>query len=166
MIWMICTILTMNCFSKVQNRKKIFGLPTKKKKIEEYARFGGKLFLHHDGHCYYNENGAITKPAKATHKGHPDRVEIEIYPTGDLAELTAGIEPFRIEDEEFLMEIQDSKTIYLKSHSKENGTSNQGWAHDYGKGKVVVFVLGHYIGGLEHKMVRKLISNAINYLLS
>tara|TARA_Y100000588_G_scaffold368262_1_gene435946 strand:+ start:203 stop:907 length:705 start_codon:yes stop_codon:yes gene_type:complete len=133
-------------------------------KFEEYVRNGGKLFMHHDGHCYYYENGAITQLAKATHEGHPERVEIEIYPTGDSPDLTTGIEPFKIKDEEFQMQIQDSTTIFLKSHSEQHGTTNQGWAHDYGEGKVVVLVPGHYSDGLEHKMVRKLISNAIDYL--
>ncbi len=133
-------------------------------KFEAYVRNGGNLFMHHDGHCFYNENGAITKLAKATHEGHPERVETEIYPTGEIPELTAGIEPFKIKDEEFRMEINESTTIFLKSHSKEHGTANQGWAHDYGKGKVVVLVPGHYSDGLDHKMVRKLISNTIDYL--
>ena len=135
-------------------------------KFEDYVRNGGNLFMHHDGHCYYHENGAITKLAKATHEGHPKRVEIEIYPTNEMSELTEGIEPFKIREEEFRMEIQDSTTVFLKSHSKEHGTSNQGWAHEYGKGKVVVLVPGHYSDGLEHKMVRKLISNTIDYLLN
>ena len=133
-------------------------------KFEEYVRNGGSLFMHHDGHCYYNENGAIARLAKATHDGHPAKVDIEIYPTGDMPELTEGIETFEISDEEFRMEIQDSTTVFLKSHSKEHGTSNQGWAHEYGKGKVVVLVPGHDTYGLQHKMVRKLISNAVDYL--
>ena len=134
--------------------------------FEVYVKNGGKLFMHHAGHCYYHNNGAIPKLAKATHGGHPDRVNIEIYPTGDLPELTEGIESFTIKDEEFRMDIQASTTIFLKSHSKEHGTSNQGWAHDYGDGKVVVLVPGHYSDGLDHKMVRKLISNAIDYLMN
>jgi len=154
-----------NLFNKDPKRKEnIWVTNEQENKFEEYVRKGGKLFMHHAGHCYYNENGAITKLAKAIHEGHPERVEIEIYPTGNLPELTAGIQSFRIKDEEFRMEIQDSTTIFLKSHSEEHGTSNQGWAHDYGKGKVVVVIPGHYSDGLDHKMVRKLISNAIDYL--
>jgi type 1 glutamine amidotransferase len=134
------------------------------KKLEEFVQNGGSLFMHHDGHCYYNENGAITRLAKATHDGHPEKIEIEIYPTGDMPELTEGIEPFKVLEEEFRMEIQDSTTVFLKSHSQEHGTANQGWAHEYGKGRVVVLVPGHDTYALQHKMVRKLISNAIDYL--
>ena len=147
-----------------KTKENIWVTHNQENRLEEYVQNGGSLFMHHDGHCYYNKNGAITRLAKATHNGHPEKIEIEIYPTGDMPELSEGIEPFRINEEEFRMEIQDSTTVFLKSHSEEHGTTNQGWAHEYGKGKVVVLVPGHDTTGLQHKMVRKLISNAVDYL--
>lgn len=134
-------------------------------KIEEYVKNGGNLFLHHAGHAYYSENGGITRLAKATHEGHPPRIEIEIYPTGDMPELTNGIQTFSITDEEYRMEIDESTTVFLKSQSEKNGVTNQGWVHDYGSGKVVVLVPGHDSSSLRHKSVKLLISNVIDYLV-
>ena len=133
-------------------------------KIEEYVKNGGNLFLHHAGHAYYSEGGSIRRLAKATHEGHPPRVEIEVYPTGDMPELSKGIKPFRITDEEYRMEIDESTTVFLKSKSEKNGVANQGWVHDYGQGKVVVLVPGHDSNSLGKKSVKQLISNVIDYL--
>lgn len=135
------------------------------KYLEHYVLNGGKILLHHDGHSYYSEDGGICNLAKATHKGHPKKVTVKMEPTGVLPELTTGIEPFETIDEEFRMELDESTTnIFLKSYSKENGTTNQGWAHNYGKGKVVVFVPGHDSNSLENPMIRKCISNCIDWL--
>ena len=134
-------------------------------KIEKFVENGGKLFLHHAGHAYYPENGGIRRLAKATHKGHPPRIEIEISPTDAMPELTKGVEPFKVVDEEYRMEIDESTTIFLKSHSAKNGTANQGWVHDYGEGKVVVLVPGHDMNALRNKSVKVLISNVIGYLI-
>ena len=134
------------------------------KLIEEYVNQGGKLLLHHDAHAFYSENGSIAKLAKATHDGHPPAIKTKIYPTEELPELTKGVEAFEVVDEEFRMEIDESTTVFLKSHSEKNGTTNQGWAHDYGKGKVVVLVPGHDINSFKNSMVKLLISNTLDYL--
>ena len=138
--------------------------PDQESRIEEFVKNGGNLFLHHAGHAYYSQNGPITRVAKATHKGHPPRIKIRIYPTDQMPELTEGVEPFEVVDEEYLMEIEESTTVFLKSYSEKNGIMNQGWVHKYGKGKVVILVPGHDATALEHEMVHRLISNVIDYL--
>lgn len=85
--------------------------------------------------------------------------------TGLIPELTQGITSFTVSDEEFRMDLDESKTtVFLESYSEANGRTPQGWAHDYGKGKVVVLVPGHDRYSLEHPMVDQCIANIVDWL--
>lgn len=139
--------------------------PGQEQKFEDYVNAGGRLLLHHDGIGFYARDGAISRLAKAFFIKHPPIVEIEISPTGKMPELTRGITPFRVTDEEFQVEMDETRTtIFLESHSSEHGRAVQGWAHPFGKGKVAVLIPGHHRAVLEHPMVRKSIDNAISWL--
>jgi uncharacterized protein len=133
--------------------------------FEEYVKAGGRLFLHHGGFGFYPKGRAITRLAKAHFVTHPPMGTITITSTGNLPELTRGMEPFEVEDEEFVVEMDESQTsVFLESHSKENGRFAQGWAHPYGKGKVAVLIPGHDKKVLFHPMVKQCISNVIERL--
>lgn len=133
--------------------------------FEDFVRAGGSLFLHHDGIGFYRENGAISRLAKAHFVTHPPIGNITVKPCGSLGDLTKDIEPFDVVDEEFVVEMDESQTtVFMESHSQENGRFAQGWAHKYGKGKVAVFIPGHDKKVLFHPMVRRCIRNVIAWL--
>ncbi len=68
--------------------------------------------------------------------------------------------PFTVVEEEFQVEMDEAETsVYLESHSPQNGRAVQGWAHAYGKGKVAVLVPGHSREVLEHPMVKRSVAN-------
>ncbi len=157
--------LKQGVFQKAAGKKLRWITPEQEDAIEGWVKEGGHLFLHHDGHCYYSAQGGIERLAKTNHGGHPPKVSVSMKPTGLLPELTQGIAPFTVSDEEFRMELDETKTtVFLESYSEENGRTPQGWAHDYGKGKVVVFVPGHDRYSLEHPMVDQCISNIVTWL--
>ena len=134
-------------------------------KFEDYVKAGGRLLLHHDGIGFYAKDGAITRLAKAHFIKHPPIISIKVSPTGKMPELTRGITPFTVADEEFQVEMDETQTsVYLESHSPEHGRSPQGWAHTYGEGKVAVFVPGHERAVLSHKMVQRGIQNVLDWL--
>jgi len=133
--------------------------------FEDFVNAGGSLFLHHDGIGFYPRKGAIHRLAKAYFLKHPPIGTITVSPTGNLPGLTRGVEAFQIEDEEFLLEMDESQTyVFMESHSAENGRIAQGWAHEYGKGKVVVFIPGHGKKVLFHPMVEHCVENIIQWL--
>ena len=133
--------------------------------FEDFVNDGGSLFLHHDGIGFYPRNGAIHRLAKAYFLKHPPIGTITVSPTGTLPGITRGIISFQIEDEEFLVEMDESQThVFIESHSAENGRIAQGWAHKYGKGKVVVFIPGHGKKVLFHPMVEQCVENIIQWL--
>ena len=157
--------LKQGLFMKQDGKKLRCMSPQQEDTLEQFVKEGGELFLHHDGHCYYAEEGGIERLAKTDHRGHPPKIPVTMKPTGLLPELTHGIAPFTVSDEEFRMDLDESTTtVFLESYSEANGRTPQGWAHDYGKGKVVVFVPGHDRYSLEHPMVDKSISNIIDWL--
>lgn len=144
-------------------RKYAWLTPAQEEAFETYVEQGGHLFFHHDGIGFYPKGGAISRLAHAYFITHPPAVSITVEPVGDYAGLTEGIHAFTIKDEEYVMEIDPSTTnVFMQSHSEENGHAYQGWAHDYGQGKVVVFVPGHDRYALQHPMVRRTISNILD----
>ncbi len=134
-------------------------------KFEDYVTSGGRLFLHHDGIGFYPKDGAISRLARAHFIKHPPMVEIQVSPTGKMPEMTEGVTPFNVADEEYQVEMDEGRTsIFLESRSPEHGRAPQGWAHTYGKGKVAVFIPGHSHDVLMHAMVRRSIQNVIDWL--
>ena len=56
--------------------------------------------------------------------------------------------------------MDETKTnVFLENYSETNGRSARGWFHDYGKGKVVVYIPGHDKRVLLNPMVRKGLGN-------
>ena len=147
------------------NRRTCWLTAAQEQKFEDYVKAGGRLLLHHDGIGFYLKGRAITRLAKAYFISHPAIVNIEISPTGKMPELTEGITPFTVADEEYQVEMDESQTqVYLESHSPEHGRAPQGWAHEYEKGKVAVLIPGHNVTVLSHPMVHRCVQNAIGWL--
>ncbi|MDZ4699040.1 MAG: ThuA domain-containing protein [Rhodothermales bacterium] len=148
---------------ETDSRKYGWMTPAQEEAIEAYVSNGGHLFLHHDGIGFYPKDGAISRLAKAYFIMHPPATTITVVPTGNYAGLNNGVEPFIIKDEEYKLEIDSSATnVFMQSFSPENGRFFQGWAHDYGQGKVVVFVPGHDRYTLVLPMVRRSIGNILD----
>jgi hypothetical protein len=133
--------------------------------FEDFVSKGGSLLIHHDGFGFYPKDGAITRLARAYFINHPPIGEITIKPVGDYEELSSNIEPFTVKDEEYVVEMDESQTnVFLESHSEKNGRHAQGWAHEYGNGKVVVLIPGHDRSILNHPMFKKCLTNVVNWL--
>jgi len=135
-------------------------------KFEDYVNAGGRLLLYHDGFGNYPCEYAMAKLARACFIRHPAIVDITVSPTSAMPELTEGITPFVVADEEYEVEMDESQTsVFMESHSPEHGRAVQGWAHDYGEGKVAVFVPGHHLATMRHPMVNQSVQNILAWLL-
>jgi hypothetical protein len=148
------------------NRRDVSWLtPAQELKFEEYAKAGGRLFLYHDGFGNYQKGRGVSRVARAYFIRHPAIVNIEVKPTGKMPELTEGVTPFTVADEEYEVEMDESQTaVFMESHSPEHGRAAQGWAHSYGKGKVAVFIPGHSPATISHPMVRRCVQNITAWL--
>ena len=140
--------------------------PAQEQKFEDYVTAGGRLFLYHDGFGYYPKGGAVSRLAKSYFIRHPAIVNIAVTPTGKMPELTEGVTPFTVADEEYEVEMDESQTsVFLESRSPEHGRAAQAWAHPYGKGKVAVLIPGHNAATITHPMVQRSIQNIIEWLM-
>ncbi len=140
--------------------------PAQEQKFEDYVKAGGRIFFYHDGIGFYPRDGAIQRVSKAYFIRHPAIVNIEVSATGKLPELTQGITPFTVADEEYELEFDESQTsVFLESRSPEHGRHPQGWAHTCGQGKVAVFIPGHSAATISHPMVQRSIQNIIEWLV-
>lgn len=139
--------------------------PAQELKFEEYVNAGGRLLLYHDGFGFYPKGGGISRLAKSFFIRHPARVDIEVSPTGKMPELTRGVTPFHVVDEEYYVEMDESQTsVFMESRSPEHGRHAQGWAHVYGRGKVAVLIPGHSEPASSHPMVRLCVQNILGWL--
>ena len=149
----------------VNRREARWLTPAQEQKFEDYVQAGGRLFLYHDGFGYYPKGGAVSRLAKAWFIRHPAIVNIQVTPTGKMPELTEGVTPFTVADEEYQVEMDESQTsVFLESRSPEHGRAAQGWAHPYGKGQVAVFIPGHSPATISHPMVQRSIQNITAWL--
>ena len=140
--------------------------PAQEDKYEEYAKGGGRLFFYHDGIGAYPKGNGISRVARAYFIRHPAIVPINVTATGKMPELTQGVTPFTVSDEEYQLEMDESQTsVFMESQSTEHGRAVQGWAHTYGKGKVAVFIPGHSAQTISHPMVQRTIQNCIDWLV-
>ena len=141
--------------------------PAQEEKFEEYVKAGGRLFLYHDGFGFYPKGGAVSRLARAYFIRHPAIVNIQVTPTGKMPELTAGVTPFTVADEEYEVEMDEGQTaVFLESRSPEHGRAAQGWAHAYGKGKVAVLIPGHSPATIANPMVQRCAENITGWLTS
>lgn len=114
--------LKQSLFQTAKGKKPRWISPEQEDAVERFVENGVNLFMHHDGHCYYSEKGGIERLAKTYHGGHPPQISVTMKPTGLLPELTQGIVPFFVSDEEFRMDLDESATtVFLASYSEENG---------------------------------------------
>ena len=90
--------------------------PAQEQKFEDYVNAGGRLFLYHDGFGAYPKGNGVSRVAKAYFIRHPAIVSINVSPTGKMTELTQGITPFTVADEEYQVEMDESSD--LRVHGK------------------------------------------------
>lgn len=140
--------------------------PAQEDRFEEYVRAGGRLFLYHDGFGAYPKGNGVSRVARAYFIRHPAIVPIQVKPTGKMPELTQGVTPFEVADEEYEVEMDENQTsVFLESTSPEHGRHAQGWAHSYGKGKVAVLIPGHSVATINHPMIQRCIQNCLDWLI-
>lgn len=151
----------------VTEERAYWATPAQEQKFEDYVNAGGRLFLFHDGFGNYAKGRGVSRVARAYFIRHPAIVDIKVSTTDKMPELTKGITPFTVADEEYEVEMNESKTsVFMESHSPEHGRAAQGWAHTYGGGKVAVLIPGHNPATIFHPMIQRSIQNIIDWLVA
>jgi len=148
------------------------------KVIQEFVQDGGGLICYHNTHYNAGVNENFRATIGANFIGHtmfrPFRMEV----TKSDHPIARGVNDFTItEEQHFLVYDNDPANVFMRSrdleereyNNREYGnrgtTCEAGWAHDYGKGRVVFLTPGHTIVTLWNPEFVKMQHNAIKWLL-
>ena len=147
-----------------------------------------------NGFYSYNNNAFVSRSSKNYREvqggwalSHPPLRPFKVHIVNKNHPITQGVEDFMVTDEQhYLVYDKDPKNILLQSENidgltftpnlrdpdnpdaptKDMGTTSvSGWAHEYGKGRVVFTAMGHTIHAMWEPQYLKLQRNAIRWLL-
>lgn len=105
--------------------------------------------------------------------GHPPLRPFKVRVTNKNHPITRDVNDFIVNDEQHFVDYDKSPdNIFLKAENidgltfGEHGTTSiSGWAHEYGKGRVVFTAVGHDIPAMWQSEYLKIQKNAVRWLL-
>ncbi|WP_336772090.1 ThuA domain-containing protein [Paenibacillus sp. MMO-58] len=97
--------------------------------------------------------------------GHShNHVPVENVPIRNVTNpILEGVEPFTVMDEHYYCQVNIARTDMLMLSTSEAVTAAGGWAHSFGKGKVVGLTPGHTEEALGNPQMIQLLKNASNW---
>jgi len=143
------------------------------KAIKEFVEAGGGLYAYHNSSNVSLFSKNFREVMGGAYLGHPPLRPFKVKVVNRDHPLTQGIQDFMVNDEQHYMTYdKDSKNILLRSENIDGlnfetygSTAISGWAHDYGKGRVVFTAVGHTLHALWQPEYYKIQKNALRWLL-
>jgi Trehalose utilisation len=141
--------------------------------VRDFVAEGNGLYsLHNNSHV------SLTSPTYrevmgGAYIGHPALRPFKVRVVNKSHPITQGIEDFMVNDEQHYVAFdKDHQNILLEAENvdgltyEDHGTKSiSGWAHEYGKGRVVFTAVGHTIHALWTPEYLKLQKRAVQWLL-
>ncbi|MBJ6360643.1 ThuA domain-containing protein [Paenibacillus sp. GCM10012307] len=121
-----------------------------------YVNEGGGLLVIHNG-LSFQTNRELTALVGATFTGHPPYTQLEFEVTAPDHPVVEGIEPFSLDEEPYYFTPFYYDTTLLLQYDHDGQKRAAGWAHEYGRGRVVYLMPGHHLPSFSHQTVRRLI---------
>jgi len=141
--------------------------------IRDFVLAGGGLYAMHNS-SYIS---LFVKPYRdvmgGVSKAHPPLRPFRVQATQNRHPITEGMKPFMANDEQHYVQYDlDPAHIILESENidgltfKDMGSKSvSGWAHDYGKGRVVFTAVGHNIHALWNSQYLEIQKRSVRWLL-
>ncbi len=141
--------------------------------IKDFVQAGGGLYAMHNSSyislfvkSYRDVMGGVSK-------AHPPLRPFQVRATQNRHPITEGMKPFMVNDEQHYVQYDfDPGHIILESENIDGLTFNgmgskavSGWAHDYGKGRVVFTAVGHNIHALWNPQYVEIQKRSVRWLL-
>ncbi len=146
--------------------------------VEEFVNDGGSLFCFHNTLSIACFSEAFRRVVAGAYDGHPPERNWRVLPTRSDHRLLSGVEEFVITDEQhFPLYDGPPENILLRGVNTDGlgFTSDSGlpstcdsvvaWAHEYGRGRVVVCTIGHNLDALWKPSALRFQINALKWLL-
>lgn len=141
--------------------------------IRDFVSNGGGFYaLHNASHISLSSRDYRTVMGGA-YVGHPPLRPFQVRATANPHPITAGLKPFIVNDEQHYVDHDgDPRHVILESENLDGLTylklgtrSPAGWAHDFGKGRVVFTAVGHTNHALWNPQHVELQKRAVRWLL-
>jgi len=130
--------------------------------FRKYVQRGGGLFVVHAGACY-KDLPEMRGTTGGAFLRHSDQCAVTIEPKAGHA-LAHGVASFTVQDEHYIMALDDAGAdVFLHSRS-EHGVQPAGWTRMEGRGRVCVVTPGHNVEVWLQPSFQILLGNALNWL--
>lgn len=141
--------------------------------IKAFVNAGGGLYAMHNSSYISLFVKAYRDVMGGVSKAHPPLRPFQVRATRNRHPITEGIQPFMVNDEQHYVQYDmNPEHIILESENidgltfKDMGTKSvSGWAHDYGKGRVVFTAVGHNIHAMWNPQYREIQKRSVRWLL-
>lgn len=130
--------------------------------FQEYVRGGNGLLVIHSGAAEVQPLPVLRGLLGGAFNHHPPQCPVTVEPQADHF-LTAGITPFTVFDEHYIMDLDDvGAQVFLTTRS-EHGPQPGGWRRSEGAGRVCVLTPGHNLDVWLHPSYQAVIRNALHW---
>lgn len=141
--------------------------------VKDFVASGNGFYsLHNNSHLSLSSKN-YREVMGGAYIGHPPLRPFKVRVIKKDHPVTQGVEDFMVNDEQhFVVYDKDPGNILLRAENidglgyENHGTESiSGWAHEYGKGRVVFTAVGHNIHAMWQPEYFKLQKNAVRWLL-
>ena len=141
--------------------------------VRDFVAAGNGLYcLHNSSHISLSSQ-TYREVMGGAYIGHPPLRPFKVRVVNRSHPITQGIEDFMVNDEQhYVTYDKDPGNIFLQAENIDgldydgHGTKSiSGWAHEYGKGRVVFTAVGHTIHAMWAPQYLKLQRRAVQWLL-
>lgn len=143
------------------------------KAIQDFVSAGNGFYsLHNSSHISLSSK-SYRDVMGGAYVGHPPLRPFMVRVTNKDHPITQGVNDFIVNDEQHYVDYdKDPNNIFLRSenidgldYEQHGAKAIAGWAHEYGKGRVVFTAVGHNIPAMWQPEYLKLQKNAVRWLL-
>lgn len=141
--------------------------------VRDFVSEGNGLYSFHENCDVSNFSPIYKEVLRGEYAGHPPLRPFKVHIVNKSHPITQGIQDFMVTDEQHFPAYHgDPNNIFLQSENidgltyADRGTKSvSGWAHEYGKGRVVFTAVGHTIHAMWAPEYLKVQKRAVQWLL-
>jgi type 1 glutamine amidotransferase len=128
----------------------------------DYVRAGRGLLVVHSGTAGYRDTDVLRPLMGGVFLEHPKQCPVTVEPEPGHP-LTEGAETFTVQDEHYMMALDDEQADVFLTTGSEHGTQPGGWIRSEGVGRVCVLTPGHNLEVWLHPSYQTLLENALRW---
>jgi type 1 glutamine amidotransferase len=126
----------------------------------EYVRSGKGLLVIHSGLAEYPDLPLMRGVMGGAFASHPPQCPVTVERRDDHP-LTAGIAPFSVFDEHYMIDLDDDQADVFLTTTSQHGTQPGGWTRTEGTGRVCALTPGHNVEVWLDPAYQALLRNAL-----